>query len=89
VFFQDIHIKKFSEGFGDKMFDIGIIAALERALSDENYDLKKSAVEIFTAAMAQSALCFFFCRIFILKNLQRSFRTRYLILRLLPHLDVH
>ena len=44
-----------AEGFRDKIFDIKLVAALGRALGDEDYDTKSSAFEIFTAAIAQGA----------------------------------
>ena len=87
-FLRDIHTKIFADGFRDKIFDTVIVAALGRALSDETSYLRSGVVEFFTAAVAQGALRFFH-RIFIPTYDQRGFGTRYLILRLLPHLDVH
>ena len=46
----------FVEGFRDKIFDTEIVAALGCALGDETSQLSLSAVEFFTAAMAQGAL---------------------------------
>ena len=88
MFLQDFHTEIFAEGFRDKLLDTETIAAFIRALHDEYDDVRSSAVKLFTAAMAQGALLCF-CRIFILKYLQRAFGTRFLTLRLLPHLDVH
>ena len=53
-------------GFRDKIFDAEIITALGRVLGDTNSDVRSSAVNFFTAAMAQGAL-HFFDGIFILK----------------------
>jgi len=81
----------FSEGFRDKIFNTEIIAALGRALSDKTsrYDhLRISAVNFFTAAVAQGAR-HFFDGILIPKYLQRGFGTRYLTLRSLPHWGVY
>jgi hypothetical protein len=57
-----IQTNKISEGFRDKIFNTEIIAALGHALSDKTsrYDhLRISAVNFFTAAVAQGALNFF------------------------------
>jgi len=72
----------------DKIFHPEIIAALGRALGNENSDVRQSAVKIFIAAIAQGALSSV-CGFFILKYLQMAFRTRYLTQNLLLHLDVH
>jgi len=45
-------------------------------------------VEMFTAAVAHGALHYFY-GIFVPTYLQRGFGTRYLILRLSTHLDMH
>ena len=45
----------FAEGFRDKIFDTEMVAALGRALRDEDYDTRSSAVEIIIAAIAQGA----------------------------------
>ena len=88
LFLQDIHTEIFAEGFRDKLFDTEAVAAFIRALRDKDPYVRCSAVELFTAAMAQGgAHCFY--RIFILKYLQRAFGTSYLTLRPLPHLSVH
>jgi len=58
-FLRDMYTELFTEGLRDKIFDTEIIAALGRALSDETSYIRNSAVEIFTAAVAQGALrCF-------------------------------
>ena len=76
----------FAERFRDKIFNTQIVAALRRALVDE--DSIVQAVKFFIAAIAQGVLhCF--CRIFIPKRLQRVFGTKYLTLKLSPYLDVH
>jgi len=81
-----VHCKIFAEGFRDKIFDIEIVTALGCALSDENSELRSSAFNFFTVAIAQGVLhCF--DGIFILKYSQRDFGTRYLILTSSPHLD--
>jgi len=86
--FDGRFILKYAEGFRDKIFDTEIVAALGRALGDKESNVRRSAVEIFTYAVAQGALSYFY-RIFILKYLQRGFETRCLILRLSPHLYMH
>lgn len=43
------------ESFRDKIFDTDIFATLGRALSDEDSDVRSSAVNFFTAAIAQGA----------------------------------
>jgi hypothetical protein len=53
---QDSHTKIFAEGIQDTIFDTETIAALGHALSDKNYYVRGSAVEILTAAMAQGVL---------------------------------
>jgi hypothetical protein len=64
--------KIFAEGIWDKIFDTETIAALGRALQgalgDESFGVRRSAVKILTAAMAQGVLCCFH-RIFKLKYL--------------------
>jgi hypothetical protein len=80
LFSRDDRTEIFTEGFRDKIFDAEIVAALGRALSDENYDLRNNAVEIFTAAIAQGAPCCFY-GIFTPKYVQRGFGTEYLTLR--------
>lgn len=89
MFLWDIHADIFTEeGFRDKIFDTETIAALRRALSNEDSYIRSSTVEFFTAAVAQGALhCF--PGILIPTCSQRGFGPRYLILRSSPHLDVH
>ena len=87
---QDIHTKLLAEDFDfrDKIFDTETIATLGRALDDQDFIVRRSAVELFTAAMAQGgAHCFY--RIVIPKYSQRAFGTSYLTLRPLLRLDVH
>jgi hypothetical protein len=55
----DTHTEIIAEGFRDKIFDIEIIAALGRALSDTNLSVTNSVVEFFTSAMTQGALRWF------------------------------
>ena len=88
MFAEDIHTEPFVEGFRDNLFDTEIVATVRRALDDQDSNMRCSAVEIFTAAIAQGALSCF-PAIFIPKYSQRGFGTRYLILRLSPHLEVH
>ena len=81
----------FSEGFRDKIFNTEIIAALGNALSDKTsrYNhLRISAVNFFTAAVAQGALRFF-DGILIPNYSQRGFGTRCLTMRSSPHWDVY
>ena len=54
-----MHTKIFAEGFRDKIFDTGIVAALVRALGDINSSVGPRAVNFFTAVIAQGALCCF------------------------------
>ena len=85
---RDIYTNISAEVFRDKIFDTEIVAALGRALCHKESNIRSNAVDILTAALAQGALrCFY--GIFMPKYLQRGFGTRYLILRLSPHLDVH
>jgi hypothetical protein len=77
-----------AEGIWDKIFDTEAIATLGHALGDEDNDVRCKVVNFFTAAMGQGELCCF-CRIVILKYLQRAFGTRSLTLRPLLHLDMH
>ena len=88
MFLPDINTEILAEGLRDKIFDTDIVAALGRALSDETSYVRSSAVNFFTAAMAQGAL-HFFEGIFIPKYSQRVFGIRYLTLRLSQHLDVN
>jgi hypothetical protein len=88
LFSQDSHTEIFAGGIWDKIFDTETVAALVHALGDEDRVVRRNAVNFFIAAMAQGELCCFY-RIAIPKYLQRAFGTRYLTLRLLPHLDVH
>ena len=88
-FLQDIPTKMFAEGLWDKIFVTGTIAALGHALGDKDFNIRTSMVKFFTAAIAQGALLFFFCRIYLLKFLQRVFGTKYLSLRPSSHWDMH
>ena len=84
-FSRCIHTEIFAEGFRDKVFDYEIIATLGRALGHtDSIASITGAVEFFTAAMAQGALCCFH-GILTPKYLQRGFGIRYLILRSSPH----
>ena len=77
-----------AEGFRDKIFDTKTIVALGRALADKASVVRTEAVKFFNASLAQGVL-HYFRRIFIPNFLQRAFGTRYLTLRLSPHLVVH
>ena len=57
---RDIHTKVYTEGLWDKIFDTEMVAALGRALSDEDYFVRMSVLHAFTGVMAQGALRFFF-----------------------------
>ena len=59
MFSCDIVTEIFPEGMRDKIFDTKIIAALGRALGDSFSSPRRSAVEFFTAALAQGVLLFF------------------------------
>jgi hypothetical protein len=86
---RDFHTEIFADGFRDKIFDTEFVAALGRALGDKYSNMRSSAIDIFTAAIAQGSLSSV-CGVFIvLKYFQRAFGTKYLILRLSPHLYVH
>jgi len=86
--FQGVNTEIFADGFQDKIFDKEIVAALGCTLSDKNDLVRRITVRIFTAAIAQGRLTSVF-GVFILKFFQRAFGTKYLILRLSPHLEVH
>ena len=83
------HTEIFADGLQDKIFDTEFVAALGRALADKDSNMRSSAVDIFRAAIVQG-LFSSVCGVFIvLKYFQRAFGTKYLILRLSPHLYVH
>jgi len=88
IIFTGYSHQHFTEGFQDKIFDTEIITALGHALDHEDIDIRSSAFNFFTAAMAQGKL-HFFDSIFIPTCSQRGFETRYVILRSSPHLDMH
>jgi hypothetical protein len=46
----------FAEGFRDKIFDTEIVAVLVQALGDTDSDVRRSAVNFFTVAIAQGTL---------------------------------
>ena len=85
---RDFHTEIFADGFRDKKFDTQFVAALGRALGDKDSNMRSSAVDIFRAAIAQGSFSSV-CGVFILKYLQMAFGTKYLILKLSPHLYVH
>jgi hypothetical protein len=72
----------------DRMVDAEFVTELRRALGDKESYVRSSAIEIFTAAIAQRAPTSVF-RVFILKYLQTVFGTRYLLLRSSMNSDVH
>ena len=88
LFLWEIDTEIFTDGFRDKIFDTKIVAALVHALDDTSFDLRTSAVKIFTAVTAQGALSCFH-GILTPKYSQRGFGRRYLTMRLLPHLHMH
>ena len=55
MFLRNIHTEIIAEGFRDKIFDIEIVAALVCALSNEDADIRRNVVKIFTSAVAQGA----------------------------------
>jgi len=86
---QGIHSEYFVVGIRNKIFNSGTIAALRRALGDEeSWPCRENMVDFVTAAIAQGML-YCFPRIFILKYFQREIRTIYLILRPFLHWDLH
>ena len=85
---QGVNTEIFADGFRDKIFDTEIVAALGCTLSDKDHLVRRNTVQIFTAAIAQGRPTSFF-GVFILKYFQRAFGTKYLIMRLSPHLEVH
>jgi hypothetical protein len=86
-FARDIHTEIFAEEFQDNISDTEIVATVRCALDDPDSDVRCSAIEIFTAALAQGTFLFLH-GISMPKHLQRRCGTRYLTLRSLPHLDV-
>jgi len=64
------------------------MAALGHALGDNNPHVRMCVVEIFITSIAQGVLSSI-VNVFALKYLQMACGTRYFILRLLPHLDMH
>ena len=86
-FARDIHTEIFAEEFQDNISVTKIVATVRCALDDPDSDVRCSAVEIFTAALAQGTFHFLH-GIFMPKYFQRPCATRYLTLRSLPHLDV-
>ena len=82
-----IHTEICAEGIRDNKVGTEIVAALRRALFDEN-SRSLFTFKIFTFAIAQGALRRFH-RLFILKFLQRAFATRYLTPWWSLHLNVH
>jgi hypothetical protein len=86
---MDIDTEIFLDGFRDKIFDTKIVAALRRHISRFPFnDGRQSAVEFFTAAVAQGALLCF-DGILTLKYSQPGFGTRYLTPRSSPHWEMH
>jgi len=52
----DIYAESFAEGIRDNRFHTEIITTVGRALDNQDSNMRCNAVEIFTAAIAQSAL---------------------------------
>ena len=52
----DIHAEICGEGLRDRMFETEFFAILRRALDDKEAYVRSSAIAIFTAAIAQSAI---------------------------------
>ena len=87
-FLCNVHTQIFAEGFQDKILDTAMLTTLGCALSNQTSFLRLSAFGFFAEAVAQGALqCFY--EIFIPKYSQRGSGTKYLILKLSLHLDVH
>ena len=55
MFSRYIHAEIISDGFRDKIFDAEILAALGRALSDKDSDIRRNAVNFFTSTITQGA----------------------------------
>jgi HEAT repeat protein len=51
LFSRDIRTEIVADDFWDKLFDTEILAALVHALSDEDSDIKRHVVKIFTSAI--------------------------------------
>jgi hypothetical protein len=85
---QGVNTEIFADDFLDRIFDTEIVAGLGHTLDYNDYNVRKCAVEIFTTSIAQGALSSI-VSVVVLKYLQMACGTRYFILRLLPHLDVH
>jgi len=64
------------------------VSAIGHALDDNDWHVRWRAIQIFTAALAQGMHTSIF-RVLLLKYFQRAFGTKYLILRLSLHLDLH
>lgn len=63
---MDVHAEIFAEGSRDDIVDPEIVTALVRALGDEDSYVRRSAVNFFTATIAQGKLSCFH-GIFVLK----------------------
>ena len=59
MFVRYIHSEIAADGFRDKIFDAEIVAALVHALGDGDSEIRSSAVNFFTAAVAQGMPCYF------------------------------
>jgi hypothetical protein len=64
--FQGAPTEMVADSVRDTIFDTEIVTALGRALGDENFNISRSAVEIFKAIIAQGALSSV-CGVFKLK----------------------
>lgn len=68
MFSRSFVLKIVAEGFRDKIFGTGVVAALVHALSDKDSNVRRSAVDFFTATIAEGTLsCFFHGISFALK----------------------
>ena len=82
--FQDAPTEIVADGVRDTIFVTEVVTSLGRALGDENFNVSRSAVDIFKAALAQGALSSL-CGVFKLKYLKMALGTRYLRRSLLLH----
>jgi len=76
LFARDIHTEIFAEAVQDKIFDTEIVAAPGRAISHTNPDFTRSAINFFTAAVAQVRGSVVFAGLLKLSQLDSD--TRYL-----------
>lgn len=84
MFARDIHTEIFAEAVQDKIFDTEIVAAPGRAISHTNPDFTRSAINFFTAAVAQGARIRSFCG--FTEIVTAGFRHKIFDVVTIPHL---